>query len=61
MELLFDVAIMKCVRLLVASKQQITSVRAEGTNWALETQGDFRISSVYSKFNHFYVVGSQSW
>ena len=41
MELLFEVAIMKCVRLLVTSKQQITSVTAEGTNWALETQEDF--------------------
>jgi len=31
MELLFEVTIMKCVRLLVTAKQQITSLRAEGT------------------------------
>lgn len=61
-ELLFEVASMKCVRLLLTAKQQIASVRAEGTELGPGNTGRLhRISSVFTKSNDFHVVGSQSW
>jgi hypothetical protein len=53
---------MKCVRLLVNSKQIIASLRAEGTKLGPgNTRGLQNTELFFSKYNDFHFISSQSW